>query len=105
MLECGLGARGFALAIGDDPAVILTDGDAEIPGGRFAEMILQKCQRLRSEIRAGPDAEALHLARGDRSDAVELPDRQRRDEVPRHIWRDDELTIGFALTRRKLGEK
>ena len=60
---------------------------------------------MRSEIRAGPDAEALHLARGDGSDAVELPDRQRCDEVQRHVGRDDELTIRFALAGCELGEE
>ena len=60
---------GFSLSISNDWSVVLAVRDTVIPGGRFAEMLLEKGQRLRPEIRAGPDAEALHPTRGDRPDA------------------------------------
>ena len=103
--EGGFGARGFSLAIGDDRPIILAVRDAEIPGGRFAEMLLQKGKRLRSQIRARSNAESLHLCRGGRSDAMELGNRQRRDEVRPHFRGDDKLPIRLALAGRQLGEE
>src|ERR1700732_4607420 len=46
-LEGSLGAGGFAGAIGNDRPVVFAVRDAEIPGGGFPEMLLQKGQRLR----------------------------------------------------------
>jgi hypothetical protein len=39
-------------------------------------MLLQKAQRLRSQIRARLDPEPLHLCRSDGPDAVKSGDRQ-----------------------------
>ena len=103
--ECGFRARGFSLAIGNDRPIVLAVRDAEIPGGRFAEMLLQKGKRLRSQIRARSNAESLHLCRGGRPDAMELGNRQRRDEVRAHFRGDDKLPIRLALAGRQLGEE
>jgi hypothetical protein len=59
--ECGFRTTGFSLAIGDDRPIILAVRDAEIPSGRFAEMLLQKGQRLRSQIRARSNAESRSI--------------------------------------------
>ena len=83
--EGGFGARGFSRAVGNDRPIVLTVRDTEIPGGRFAEMLLQKGQRLASQIRSGSNAESLHLCRGDWPDAMKLGNRQRRDEVRPHF--------------------
>jgi hypothetical protein len=80
-LEGGLGAGGFARTIGDDGPVVLAVRDAEIPGGGFAEMLLQKGERLRSEIRARLYPEPLHPCRGDGSDPVKFGDRQGCEEL------------------------
>ena len=57
-LEGGLGAGGFARTIGDDRPVVFAVRDAQIPGGVFAEMLLQKGERLRSQIRARLESRA-----------------------------------------------
>jgi hypothetical protein len=103
--EGGFRARGFSRAIGDDRPIIFAVRDAEIPSGRFAEVLLQKDKRLRSQIRARSNAESLHLCRGGRPDAMELGNRQRRDEVRPYFRGDDELPIRLALAGRQLGEE
>jgi hypothetical protein len=54
-LEGGLGTGGFSLAIGNHRPIILAVRDGEIPGGRFAKMLLQKGERPRSQICAHLD--------------------------------------------------
>ena len=104
-LEGSLGAGGFARTIGDNGPIVRAVGDAEIPGGGFAEMLLQKGERFRFQIRARLDPEPLHPCRGDGSDPVEPGDRQGCDEVPAHVGSDDELAVRLALTGRELGEE
>jgi len=41
---------------------------------RFAEMLLQERERFRSQVRAGFDAEALHLRGRHRPDAMKFRD-------------------------------
>jgi hypothetical protein len=36
---------------------------------------------------------------------MELADRQRLDERSAHLWRHDELAVGFAMVGGQLGEK
>ena len=103
--EGGLRAGGLTRAVGNDRAIVLAICDAEIPLGRFAKMALQEDERLCPQIRPRLDTELLHLCRGDRSNPVELADRQRRDEVGSHLRRDDELAIRLALAGRELGEE
>jgi hypothetical protein len=71
----------LARTIGDDGPIVLAVRDAEIPGGGFAEMLLQKGERLRSEIRARLYPEPLHPCRGDGSDPVKFGDRQGCEEL------------------------
>ena len=68
-------------------------------------MLLQKGERLRSQIGARLDPEPLHLCRGDGSDPVKLGDRQGCDEVGAYLGSDDELAVRLALAGRKLGEE
>ena len=79
--------------------------DAEIPRGRFPEMLPQEGERLRFQICARLDPKRLHLRRGDGSDAVKFADRQRRDEGRAHLRGDDELAVGLALAGCELGEE
>jgi hypothetical protein len=60
---------------------------------------------LPPQIGAGEDAEPVHLARGDRSDAVELADRQGLDERRAHRGRHDTLAVGLASVGGQLGEQ
>jgi hypothetical protein len=100
VLEGGLGAGRLSRAVGDDLAVVLAVCDAEIPCGRFAEMLLQERERFRSQIRAGFDPEALHLCGRQGSDAMKLRDRQRRDEGRTHFGRNHILPGRLALAGR-----
>jgi hypothetical protein len=49
-LEGGLGAGRLALTVGNDGPVIVAVCDAEIPRGRFPEMLPQEGERLRFQI-------------------------------------------------------
>src|ERR1700738_289894 len=90
---------------GCSPKLVLPVRDSEIPGGGFPEMLLQKGERLRSQVRARLNAEPLHPCRGDGSDPVKFGDRQGCDEVCAHFGGDDELAVRLALAGRKLGEE
>ncbi len=59
----------------------LAAGNAEIPIGGFAEMLLQKAERFCFQIRARFDPEPLHPCCRDGSDAMKPGDRQRCDEI------------------------
>jgi hypothetical protein len=76
--EGGFRARGFSRAIGDDRPIILAVRDAEIPSGRFAEVLLQKGKRLRSQIRARSNAEEIF---GREGRYMKLPTGSDADEV------------------------
>src|ERR1700738_2046971 len=55
---------------GCSPKLVLPVRDSEIPGGGFPEMLLQKGERFRSQIRARLNTQPLHPCRGDGSDTV-----------------------------------
>ena len=80
-LEGCLRAGGLARTIGDDGSLVLAAGNAEIPIGGFAEMLLQKAERFCFQIRARFDPEPLHPCCRDGSDAMKPGDRQRCDEI------------------------
>ena len=103
--EGGLGAGRFSRTVGDDRTVILAIRDAEIPCGRFAEMLLQESERLRSQVRTRLDAETLHLRGCHRPDAVELRDRQRRDEGRTLFGCDHILPVRLVIAGRQFGEE
>src|ERR1700738_1952851 len=75
---------------GFSPKLVLAVRDSEIPGGGFPEMLLQKGERFRSQIRARLNAQPLHPCRGacassldqeqaGRGDLVDLPLPPERD--------------------------
>ena len=68
-------------------------------------MLLQEREWFRSQVRAGFDAEALHLGGRHRPDAMKLSDRQRRDEGRTHFGGDHKLPIRLAIAGRQLGEE
>ena len=76
-----------------------------IVGARFPEMLLQKGQGPRPEVKPGFDPEQRHLLGCRRSDAVKLPDRQGLDESRPHFGSDDEEPVRLAVIRGKLGKE
>src|ERR1700738_130861 len=90
---------------GCSPKLVLPVRYSEIPGGGFPEMLLQKGERFRSQIRARPNAQPVHPCRGDGSDTVKLSDRQGCDEVGANFGGDDELAVPLAAGGRKLGKE
>ena len=73
-----------------------------------AELPKCACERGQApvaKVGASEDAEPLHLARGDRADAVEARDRQRRDELRPLFRRDHAQAVGLALVGRELGDE
>src|SRR5207253_4140889 len=105
LVERPLGADRFVGPVGPDFALVDAATNAPIPFGRTAEMGLQRGDAPVAKIGAGGDAEAFHLARGDRADAMETGDRQRRDEVRALLGRDDAQAIRLAVIRGELGDE
>jgi hypothetical protein len=68
-----------------------------MPGSGLSNVLLQKSQRLLLQVRADKDAEAVHLIRCHRPDAVKLADGHGFDEGGPHRWPYDELAVGFAV--------
>src|SRR3546814_3477420 len=68
-------------------------------------MPAQEIEVALAQVAAGSDAEALHLRRRSRADAVEFADRQAGDEVGTHARGDYELAIRLVLVGGELGEE
>ncbi len=85
--------------------MILSPCYAVIPGARLAEMMLEKGQGLMSQVCAGFYAQAVHLLRRHRPDAMEALDRQSLHEGFSPPRRDHELAVGLALVRSQLRQK
>src|SRR3546814_19366660 len=66
-------------------------------------MPAQEIEVALAQVAAGSDAEALHLRRRSRADAVEFADRQARDEVGTHAPGDYELATRLVLVGGELG--
>lgn len=84
-------------AVGPDEAIILAPGDGVIPRAGSAEVLLQENEGLVTEVGPGVNAECLHLAGRNRTDAMELADRQLLDEAGPHLWRDDKLPVWLTI--------
>src|SRR4029079_9250869 len=79
--------------------------NAPIPLAGAAELRLERGQRPFAKVRASQDSQALHLARGHRTHAVEPRNRQRGDEVGPLVRRDDAQAVRLAVVGRELGDE
>ncbi|MNU56952.1 hypothetical protein D3C71_460570 [compost metagenome] len=67
--------------------------------------MLQEGQGLTLQVRAGLYAQAVHLLRRHRPDAMETLHRQGLDKGLPSPWRDHELAVRLALVRGQLGQE